>query len=291
MINNMNTAYIILAHKYPQQLIRLVIKLNTDKTYFWIHVDKKTKNEVYQEMVRGLSDYSNVYFINKKECCWGDFGVVSASINGIKEILSSNVHCDYIILLSGQCYPIKSNQKIFNFLEQMDSHSLVSFFPLPSDVWIKGGEPRGGMDRIEYFHFNLFNKQFQASLFKHKIKRKFPRNLQPFGGSAYWCFSRELAEYINYFVGENYVFVNFFKNVFTPDEIFFQTIIMNSPFKEKVINNYMTYTLWLDSSDHPEILNSSNFEILSQSSELYARKFDASKDSQILDLIDKHLLQ
>ncbi len=65
---------------------------------------------------------------------------------------------------------------------------------------------------------------------------------------------------------------------------------MNSPFKEKIISEHMTYTVWLNSSDHPEILGIDDFNILSQSSCLYARKFDAIKDSKILDLIDKYLL-
>jgi len=40
----------------------------------------------------------------------------------------------------------------------------------------------------------------------------------------------------------------------------------------------MPYTLWLDSSDHPEIFDTSHFDELSQSSCLYARKLDASYD-------------
>ncbi|MFN6567620.1 beta-1,6-N-acetylglucosaminyltransferase [Dendronalium sp. ChiSLP03b] len=286
----MEIAYIISAYKYPQQLIRLVNRLNVDKTSFLIHVDKKTNNEIYQEMVQGLSKYSNVYFLERHKCYWGDFGHVLASIKGIKKIFDSQISCDYIKLLTGQCYPIKSSQQIRDFLKQINYYSLVNFFPLPSDVWIKGGEHRGGIDRIEYFYFNLFNKRFQASLFQYQLKRKFPKDFKPFGGSSYWCFSRELAEYVNNFVSQNLCFTNFFKNVAVPDEIFFQTIIMNSPFKEKIINNCMTYTQWLDSSDSPEILGINDFNKLSQSSCLYARKFDASQDSQILDLIDKYLL-
>ncbi|WP_392482963.1 hypothetical protein [Nostoc sp. C110] len=52
----------------------------------------------------------------------------------------------------------------------------------------------------------------------------------------------------------------------------------------------MTHTLWLDSPNHPEILGINDFNQLSQSPCLYARKFDASKDSKILDLIEKYLL-
>src|SRR5689334_22760176 len=101
----MNIAYIILAHKYPQQLIRLVDRLNEDETSFFIHVDQKTNNEIYQEMFKGLSKYQNVYFLNRHKCYWGGFGHVLASIEGIQEIFDRNISCEYIKLLTGQCYP------------------------------------------------------------------------------------------------------------------------------------------------------------------------------------------
>ncbi|MBD2519713.1 hypothetical protein H6G93_33095 [Nostoc sp. FACHB-973] len=41
----------------------------------------------------------------------------------------------------------------------------------------------------------------------------------------------------------------------------------------------MTYTLWLHSSDHPEILGMSDFNKLSQSLCLYDRKFDITNET------------
>jgi len=37
----MKIAYIILAHKNPDQIKRLVLRLNTEGTSFFIHIDKK----------------------------------------------------------------------------------------------------------------------------------------------------------------------------------------------------------------------------------------------------------
>lgn len=286
----MRIAYIILMYKYPQQTIRLVNTLNTSTASFWIHVDRKTSREVYQEMLEGLSNYPNVHFINRHKCYWGDFGHVSASLEGIKSILNSNINCDYISLLTGQCYPIKSNEYIEDFLKSLNVHSLVDYFSLPSEAWLNGGEERGGMNRIEYFYYHLFNKYFKLSLFNYKLKRKFPLGFKPFAGSSYWLLTRELAQHINDFTSQNYSFVKFFKNVLIPDEIFYQTIIMNSEFRDKIISDTMTYTSWQNNSAHPEILNVSHFERLSQSSCLYARKFDTTEDRGILDLIDKLLL-
>jgi len=60
----MKIAYIILAHKLPQQIIRLVNRLNTDDTSFLIHVDKKTEHRIYQEIVRDSSDHPEILTSN-----------------------------------------------------------------------------------------------------------------------------------------------------------------------------------------------------------------------------------
>jgi len=58
-------AYIILAHKLPGQLVRLVRKLNTKDTHFFIHVDKKTGDETYKGMTEPLREYENVFFLER----------------------------------------------------------------------------------------------------------------------------------------------------------------------------------------------------------------------------------
>jgi hypothetical protein len=38
----MNLAYVLSAYKLPDQLIRLVLKLNSETSHFFVHVDRKT---------------------------------------------------------------------------------------------------------------------------------------------------------------------------------------------------------------------------------------------------------
>ncbi len=75
-----------------------------------------------------------------------------------------------------------------------------------------------------------------------------------------------------------------------PDELFLQTIILNSPFATNVINNNCRYTEWDQSSAHPRILTVADFDKISSADKLFARKFDPTLDAAILDLIDQKLL-
>jgi hypothetical protein len=85
--------------------------------------------------------------------------------------------------------------------------------------------------------------------------------------------------------------VRFFKHVDKPDEMFFHTVLLNSPLEHGVVRDDVTYTDWSRGRSRPEILTTADFDRLRAADELFARKFDPRVDSEILDRIDAHLLR
>jgi hypothetical protein len=301
----MKIAYIISAYKYPEQLVRLIHRLNTETASFFVHIDKKTDNKLYHQIVRELSNFPNVYFLKRHKCYWGDFGHVLATIKGIQEVFNKNISFDYMFLLTGQDYPIKSNAYIEKTLQENKGKEFIKYHSLPHDRWEGKYE---GFRRIDYWHFYLFNKYFcfpEKRSFNNRVisllwsflillfpkTRKFPEGFEPFGGSGYWSLTRECVEYIHNFIKQNRAFVNFFKYVYIPDEMFFQTIILNSPFKDSVFDDDLRCIDWSGRNGfYPGIWCKDDMEILSKSTALIARKFDTTIDSEILDMIDTKLL-
>jgi hypothetical protein len=304
----MKLAYIILAHKNPEQLTRLIARLNTKTTSFFIHVDQTTDRETYDQMVKSLSVFSNIYWLKRYDTYWGSFRAVKATYEGIQELFKQNIEFDYVVFLTGQDYPIKSISYIEAYLTKNTGKEFIEYYPLPCQEW-KNPNFTINVDRVENWFINgkLVKHDFialpeQASL-KSRLflsgcsllmrlnilrrKRKFPEGFQPFGGSAYWCISRNCAEYINNFIQQNPAFINFFRFAGLTDEVFFQTIILNSPFKEQVINDDLKYVVW----PGPAIFNKNDLENLKNSSDLFARKFDAAIDTEVLDLIDQKILE
>jgi len=160
-------------------------------------------------------------------------------------------------------------------------------------------------DRFAYWHISLRRWHFvfpQVDMFctpglnrlwnslagKISLRRKFPAGMQPFYGGSYWCLTRESVEYVFEFVQQHSDFVNYFsKYVHIPDEIFFQTILLNSPFKVCLVNDDRR---WIDFSKHganPEILEKNDFKRLIHTEDLFARKFDMTMDREVLDMIDQ----
>lgn len=297
----MKIVYVILAHKLPDQVLRLVTKLNTSNNFFLVHVDKKTDAKTYGRMRTSLTQYPNVRFLRRYVCWWGDSGVLDASLEGIREIVNSRIPCDYLILLSGQDYPIKSNDQIRDTLQQCRGQSFMEYFALPDEHW---RDENGGLNRIAYWHFNwrghrvalrrngrvltlisaLLGSSLAATL---PVDRRIPGNLQPFGGSALWCISRECVELVYTFVKHNQAFLKFFKNVLSPEEIFYQTVLLNSRLKSSIVNDDLHHIVWRSASSlHPTILAKRDLADIMTSGKLFARKFDVTVDETILDLID-----
>jgi Core-2/I-Branching enzyme len=142
----MKIAYIVLAHQLPNQFVRLVHRLQTDNAAFFIHIDKKTDRETYRKMISPLLHYENIYFIERLPRYYGDFNHLRATLNGIRQILDSGMHFDYVVLLTGQDYPIKNNRIIEKTLQEGGACSYMEYFKLPSEHW--EGE-NGGIDRIK----------------------------------------------------------------------------------------------------------------------------------------------
>ncbi len=279
----MKIVYIILAHKLPEQLVRLVKKLNTDTTSFLIHVDRKTDKENYGKMVGSLGAYDNVHFLKRRVVNWGTFSHVQATLDGIREALTLNLEFDYAFLLSGQDYPIKSNEYIHKFLEESNGKSYLEYFSLPNEIW---KNENGGMDRIIYW--NLFFLGRPRKIFPRfdLPYRKFLGNFNIFGGSAFWCLARDCVEYINEYMEQEENYTKFWKYARIPDEAFFQTVLLNSHLKDQLINDNFRYINWI-TTPHPEILKKQDFKQLISSNKLFARKFDATIDSDVLDMIDQ----
>jgi hypothetical protein len=74
-----------------------------------------------------------------------------------------------------------------------------------------------------------------------------------------------------------------------PDEIFFQTVLMNSPYKNGIIYDNLRYIIWSPGSRHPATLNIRYFEDFMNSNKLFARKFDTNIDADVLDMIDREI--
>lgn len=263
----MKLGFIISGYKRPDLLARLVRALEGRPCA--IHID--AKSPIFGEVVEALKDVPDVHYLPRHVCHWGSFGHVEASLKGLRWLRTTN--CDYAALLTGQCYPLRTISSVELLLNALNGSSIIDFNAFPHPRWEKGGWPR-----VDRFHVQAFGRPRPIRLWRRRV----PLGLYPYGGSSYWCLSLASAEYILDFVEANPDFVRFFRSVLIPDEIFFQTILANSPLRDTLTNYTIHYIAWTLNQPSPHILNSVDQAFAS--GKWFARKFE---DLAVLDAIDE----
>lgn len=308
----MKIAYLILAHKNPEQLMRLISRLQSDSVDFFIHVDKKSDFSNFKCLFLNDS-HSNIYFTKREKCSWGRIGIVKGTLHALKTIVNTGKNHDYIILLTGQDYPVKTNEFIKDYLRKNYGKIFMRIFELPNTEWDDEYNPtEGGLNRIKQYHFVFMGKPYVYPRYEQnqKIKdkllnvlfglrfhfpRKFPDNLKPFGGFAWWGIPKNAADYILSFTKSHPEYLRYYEHTLIPSEMFFQTILANSKNKEIVDNltcqdiHYMDWK-YKKNPDNPKTLQEEDINSLIGTDKLFARKFDVNIDRKIFDLIDEKCL-
>ena len=291
----MNIAYLILAHNTPKQLQRLVAALSSSSSSFFIHIDQKSNFEDFS-MIKG----NNIHFTQERvPVFWSDFSQVEAILMLMQMAISDIRHFDRFILLSGTDYPLRSTAYIERFFESKPDKEFIDLVAMPDEA---KGKP---ISRITTYKFRptdrliavFIRKEFMkiGFLSRERDYRLYLGVLAPYGGSEWWALSREACEYILTFVKKEIKAVNYFKHTHCPEESFFQTILGNSSFKQRIVRS-LTYADWSDSTAwHPAYITEKHLPIfrstasfpmdavLGNGEMLFARKF--SDDSE--DLVAK----
>lgn len=292
----MTKAYIIIAHKNPLQLERLISRLDDGKSSFYVHIDKKVNLQDFD----GLQKFGDkLHFLKRFNSKWGSYGTIMPYLDGLKTIKKSGENFNRILLLSGQDYPIKSNAEIDQFFLNAPHSVFVNYFPVPNyEKW--PGADRGGLYRVDKYYFGTRRHELLLSKsanfltsFIPALKRRIPLGMKPFAGQTWWNLDMYALNYVLDFVKKHPEYLDFHKYTFVADEVFLQMIIGNSQ-DEKLLksigNSEKRLTIWEhQNSAHPKILTKNDFKTIKSSDDLFARKFEQD-DTEILDLIDKEIL-
>jgi Core-2/I-Branching enzyme len=117
-------------------------------------------------------------------------------------------------------------------------------------------------------------------------RRRMPPGLVPYTGFAHWCLSRACLEHA---ATRDPDLVRFFRWSSSPDETFFQTVLLNSPLAATLVNDDLRYTDWSLGGPSPKVLTIHDLERMLRSSALFARKFDPRIDTAVIDALDAHI--
>lgn len=279
----MRIAHLILTHKNPAQLERLIGALSHPAFDCYIHVDKKTDITPF----RYLAEKENVYFLaDRAPIYWAGYGTISATLKGFRTILDNPAY-DYINVISAQDFPLTSAENIYRHLCDHEGAEFITCENI-TDQWPAAAH------RVHKYH--LINWRIPG---KHRLERlvnrlmgprKFPlEDFTVVGRSNWFTITREAAAYVLAFLKQHPEVDRFFWYSWGADELIFATILYNSHFRDK-IRDCLIYVDWRGQTEgHPRILLTKDLPDMLASGKLFARKLDMNVDAELFGLLEKRI--
>jgi hypothetical protein len=273
----MKQVFLIHAHKDLDQLNTLVEQLRDDDFHLYVHLDRKAALDpaCVHPAARLVAPRIAVR--------WGGFSQVAATLHSLRQIARDVPEFDKVLLLSAQDFPLLPNARLKQELARVAGRELLDTMPLGPGGWPVAFRYqyfyREGGTRAERIACALANRALRLG----HATRRLPAGLVPYGGSSWWALSRPCLLALLGRAAREPALVRFFHTVLCPDEMFFQTLVMNSPFRDAVLPHNFRYIQWPEQgARNPKVLDEADFERLRASDAHFCRKLDSKLSAGLL---------
>ncbi|MGN8786411.1 beta-1,6-N-acetylglucosaminyltransferase [Blautia sp. HCP3S3_D9] len=286
-------AYLIMAHNKFDMLITLIQQLDDTRNDIYIHIDKKAEDVPYSEIKNSIAK-SKLYFVKSVNVIWGHYSQIECEMELLKAA-NANRKYQYLHLLSGVDLPIKSQEEIHNFFEENQGKEFL-------DIEVEENDRHTRARCRYYWLFQRINgRHSNKSIFRIleginvRVQRtlkvcRIPKQIVIKKGANWFSITGDFAEYI---VGKEKLIEKYFKKSFCGDEVFIQTLLYNSAYKDNIYipkdqeNTNRRLIDW--NRGNPYIFRSEDLKLLQQSNCLFARKFDIEVDEKIIENLVKYI--
>ncbi len=279
-------AYLIIAHRYDETFKTLLRMLDCDENDIYVHMDLKNK-QFDEDDCRKLIKKSSIYFTKRTSVTWGGYSQINSELI-LLEMATAHGKYNYYHLLSGQDLPIKSNNEIMNFFKKHQGVEFVAF----------DKEKFNCDDRVRYFYplqemVGRNRKSFLGrissvmTLFQKIAHLKRNAKIQFQKGPNWFSITDDLARYV---IERKEWIKKAFHDTICCDEVFLQTIVINSVFADRIYQYASTENTeeaamrlvdW--ERGGPYVFKNEDYSELLNSNMIFARKFDCQADSNIVN--------
>ena len=304
----MRIAYLNLCHCDPVLVARAAKKLTADEHFdMYVHVDLKTELAPFEEALREIN---RVFLIEKRyKVYWGGFQAVLATLELLRAALDSGRSYDRYVILQNLDYPIKSNVEILNFFENHQDLEFIRgckiartkdwhFAEKYKIVHHYDGDDhlRDGKKLRRILHNSIKYVRSIPNLLFDGIIRETDGAYPIYYGAAQWSVTDACARYMLKFSESHDAFNQRMQKVKFPDEMYFQTIVHNSPFCTKCVGHPEPVKRWLVNwrnlhyFEYPKeviTFTEKDFHKLMEREELFCRKVGSGISDRLLDQIDE----
>ena len=285
-------AYLIMCHNNFEQLVKLLQLLDAPQNDLYIHIDRKADCPDTGRFVR-VVEKASITFIERRRVNWGGFSQIQTELDLLRTATKTS-HL-YYHLLSGADLPIKSQEYIYNFFEgaqgkefiSIDESSLQGFDSFPrigSFHFFQELIGRNtGLIPVIAEHLERYSINLQSAL---KLNRLDTIPYPIYKGSNWFSITHDMAVFL---LSREKEIKRHFQYGLCADELFLQTIAMQSPFADRITSEKTRLIDWDRGS--PYTWKMEDYPELKSSPALFARKFDSQVCMEIIDKLFTDLME
>lgn len=275
-------AYLIIAHNDFAILESLLSMLDDVRNDIYIHIDLKA-NDLYQRACNVQMQSANLFVLkNRIKAYWGDISLIDVEYLLFETAFNNHTYA-YYHLLSGVDLPLKNQEYIHNFFTKNHGKEFVEF-------WNEEHHIRDLKRKVSRYYFLLKyykNKKHllhaatsflrNSALAIQKILRLRRINNYNFKKGSQWISITHA--FCDHIIKHKTSIKQRLRFTLCPDEIFIQTLLWNSPFKENIYNVENPQKVSIRLIDwtrgNPYVWQDSDLNELISSECLFARKFSS----------------
>ncbi|RYG88981.1 MAG: glycosyl transferase [Alphaproteobacteria bacterium] len=272
-------AYLLLVHRFPDQFERLFRAIHHPDHHYVVHVDANAEPDIRRRIEAFLSTYPNAAMLESRPALWGGYSLVDAELRGMAKLLEMDANWEFFINLSGQDFPLKSQSAIRAFLS---ANRGKEFIRAVDQAAVRPDT----MARLRNYVVESRHRVIRTIL-----RRPFLRKTTPYIGNQWMIVSRRFCEFVSHNPRVER-FKRFYRHTFIADESFFQTVMMNTGDHGEVVNDDLRTIDWIPDGEiklRPRTFTAADVQLLKPGKDLFARKFDADVDAEILTLLERRI--
>mgnify|MGYP000015433992 CR=1 FL=1 len=279
-------AYLILAHKNPGQLRRLLSLLDDSRNDIYVHVDGRAS--FGPEALVGACRRSGLFFPARRyRVHWGGVSIMRSELALLEAAVSGGDY-SYCHLLSGMDMPLTDQDTIHAFFDAHHGREFINLWPMKADTADRFHYytlfPEGARNFLTHF----LNDSFKS--FQKLVGYSMNKDVEFRSASQWFSITGELARYV---VSRRDWLEKVFQHTCLCDEIFLATLVWNSPFRDRVCTEDMRLIDWSSGGEgarHPWTFRLGDLDRIMSSGKFWARKFDEGVDSRIIDEVCARLV-
>lgn len=271
----MRIAVVLLVHNELECVADLAETLTRSGIFVAIHADANSGQE-FRSRLEQLLPSPQVRFTKQIACSWGNFSIVRATLEGLRTIAGAGWAPDYVILMSGSDYPIKSRESLIDFLKAHNGIEFIESVPI-AQPWVMCGPQQ---ERVElFFPFNWRTSpkaanriyRIQKLLRRFIPLRRMPQGISAYIGSQWWALTWKTCCEILKLADARPEINRFFAHTLIPDESYFQSLVRAVVPDSAIAGAGLTYYEFQPNGT-PIVLYNDHAEHLSRQDYFFARK-------------------